>query len=213
MRPLVIVGGGGFAREVLDVVEAINRSVPTFEFLGFAADVYYDQTEIEARDAEYLGGVEAALRVNDAEYVIGIGVSEARRAIDAVATAAGRHAATLVHPDSSMGAGVALGPGTIITAGSRLTTHISVGRHVHVNLNSTIGHDAVIGDYVTLNPGVNVSGRVHIGEAATMGTGSRVIERLTIGAGTMVGAGATVVTDLPAGVTAVGTPARFTQKS
>lgn len=198
---------------MLDVVEAINLSVPSFDFLGFAADLYYDQAEIEARNARYLGGVEAVFAEFDAKYVIGIGDGAARGKIDALAKAAGRHAALLVHPDSTIGASVDLGPGTVITAGSRLTSHISVGRHVHVNLNATVSHDVVIEDYVTLSPGVNVSGRVHLGEGVTMGTGSRVIERLTIGAGTMVGAGATVVTDLPSGVTAVGTPARSLSKA
>jgi sugar O-acyltransferase (sialic acid O-acetyltransferase NeuD family) len=212
VTPLVIVGGGGFAREVLDVVDAVNNTSMKFEFIGFAADLYYDEPEIAERNARYLGGVEDVLGSVDAQYVIGIGNGEARRSIDAFATSRGRTAATLVHPLSSTGFGVHLGPGTIVTAGARLTTHIAIGRHVHINLNATIGHDSVIDNYVTLNPGVNVSGRVHIEEQATLGTGSCVIERLTIGARTVVGAGATVVRDLPADVTAVGTPARFTEK-
>jgi len=209
MKRLIIIGGGGHARELLDIVDAVNRVSTVYDFLGFAADVYYDEEEVAARGAKYLGEVASALAATDAEYAIGIGSAEARHTIDALAISSGRKAATLIHPDSTQGFGVELGAGCVIAAGARLTTHISLGRHVHLNVNSTVSHDVRIGDYVTLSPGVNVSGRVTIGQETTLGVGSRVIERLTIGERTMVGAGATVVTDLPSDVTAIGTPARF----
>lgn len=207
--PLIIIGGGGHGRELLDVVEAMNKIAETFEFVGFAADKYYDEAEVEARGARYLGGVEAALRSVDAEYVVGIGSGQARKEIDEIATSCGRSAAVLVHPQSSTGSDVILGPGTVITAGARLTTHIRTGRHVHINVNSTVSHDVRLGDYSTLSPGVAVSGRATIGDLVTLGAGSCVIDRISIGARTTVGAGATVVSDLPEDVLAIGTPARF----
>ncbi len=213
MTPLIVIGGGGHAREIIDVVEAINRVEPTFEFIGFAADGYYNEAEMSARGARYLGGVRESLKRVDAEYVIGIGSGEARRVIDGLASSMGRDAASLVHPESSMGFGVELGPGTVITAGARLTTEVKLGRHVHVNVNCTVSHDVRLDDYVTLSPGVNVSGWVHLCELVTMGTGSSTIDRVEIGAATLVGAGATVTADLPPGVTAMGTPARFTETS
>jgi sugar O-acyltransferase (sialic acid O-acetyltransferase NeuD family) len=213
VTPLIVIGGGGHARELIDVVEAMNRVGPTFELIGFAADEYYNETEMSARGTRYLGGVEPTLRSVDAEYVIGIGSGEARHEIDRLASSIGRSPAILVHPQSSMGFGVELGPGAVITAGARLTTEVKLGRHVHVNVNCTVSHDVKLDDYVTLSPGVNVSGWAHLSELVTMGTGSSAIDRVSIGAGTTVGAGATVINDLPGGVTAVGTPARFKQTS
>jgi sugar O-acyltransferase (sialic acid O-acetyltransferase NeuD family) len=209
MTPLIVIGGGGHAREIIDVIEAMNRTQKAFEFLGFAADEYYNEVEMSARGAKYLGGVEETLEGLDAQYVIGIGNGEARRSIDGIASANRREAAILVHPDSSMGFGVELGPGAVVTAGARLTTEVKLGRHVHVNVNCTVSHDVRLDDYVTLSPGVNVSGWVHVHELVTMGTGSSTIDRVEIGARTIVGAGATVTRSLPADVTAVGTPARF----
>ena len=71
-----------------------------------------------------------------------------------------------------MGEAVEIGGGTIITAHTSITTNISIGRHVHVNLNCTIGHDTVIEDYVTLSPGVHLSGNVTI----TMSVYSAMVE-------------------------------------
>ena len=50
-----------------------------------------------------------------------------------------------------------------------------------VNLDCTIGHDAVIGDFVTVAPSVNVSGAVRIGEGCDLGTGASIIQGIEIG--------------------------------
>jgi serine acetyltransferase len=42
----------------------------------------------------------------------------------------------------------------------------------------------------------------------TVGTNAAIVQDVTVGEGTTIGAGATVLEDLPANVTAVGTPAR-----
>ena len=185
-RPLVIVGAGGFGREVLDLVELD----PSWSFLGPTAEL------------EHL----------DAHYLIGIGEGAARRRIDEQATAWGRPAASIVHPSAHWGGDTEAGPGLVVCSHVSITTNIRMGRHVHVNLNVTIGHDCTIGDYVTFNPGAHISGRVSIGEGATVGTGAAVIPDVTIGAGAMVGAGAVVVRDVEPGTTVAGVPARPLQR-
>jgi acetyltransferase-like isoleucine patch superfamily enzyme len=89
-----------------------------------------------------------------------------------------------------------------------LTTNIVAGRHLHVNLNATVGHDCVIGDFVTLAPGVSISGHVTIGDGVEFGTGAVVLPGVTIGDGAMVGAGAVVTRDVEPGVTVIGMPAK-----
>ena len=79
---------------------------------------------------------------------------------------------------------------------------------MHVNLNSTVGHDCRIGDFVTINPLVAVSGDVTIEPMATMGTHSSVLQGLVVGASAFVGAGAVVTKDVDPGSTVVGIPAR-----
>ena len=103
---------------------------------------------------------------------------------------------------------VTIGEGTIICAHTIITVNISIGEHVIINLDCTIGHDAIIEDYVTLYPSVNVSGFTHIGHAAELGVGMQIIQRKSIGDYSIVGAGAVVVKDIPAKCTAVGIPAK-----
>jgi acetyltransferase-like isoleucine patch superfamily enzyme len=105
-----------------------------------------------------------------------------------------------------------LGKGSIICAGTLITTNIKIGRHVHVNIGSTIGHDSILNEYVTLNPSVNVSGNVEIGTGCEIGTGSVLIPHVKVDEWSIVGAGSVVTKSLQANVTAVGAPARVVKQ-
>jgi len=216
VRPLVIVGGGGLGREVLDIVESINNRSPAWEVIGFVADGGADLQELAARGATFLGPITElepggsidSVRYDGLRYVVGIGSGVARRSIDQRLSRVGLEPAILKHPDSSAGSDVTFGPGTVIMAGARVTTNVRLGRHVVLNPNSTVGHDCRLGDYVTLSPGVNISGRVLLHDGVTCGTGAAVLPGITIGPGAIVGAGAVVTKDCRPERTVVGVPAR-----
>jgi sugar O-acyltransferase (sialic acid O-acetyltransferase NeuD family) len=144
--------------------------------------------------------------------VIGIGAGDVRRRLDGIVTGAGRGAGrrplVLIHPMATVGGDCRIGEGCILTAGVRVTTNITLGRHTQLHVNSTIGHDSVLDDYVSVYPGATVSGNVHLGDGVTIGTGANVLPGLTIGAGAFVGAGAVVTVDVDPGVTVAGVPAR-----
>src|SRR5579872_3192978 len=127
-NPIVIIGAGGFGREVLDVIEAENLLESRWEFLGFLDDGSPDLDLLAKRKAKLLGPSEALSEI-DAWYVIGIGSGEARRRIDEIATSFGREPATLVHPSATIGSDVEVGAGSIICAQVGVTTHIRIGRH------------------------------------------------------------------------------------
>lgn len=209
--PIVIVGAGGFGREVLDVIEAVNVLEPTWNFLGFLDDGSPDEELLARRRAEHLGP-SAGLADIDAHYVIGVGSGEVRARIDTLAAEVGRRPATLVHPSATIGSDVELGEGSIVCAQASITTHVTLCRHVHIHVACTVGHDAILEDFVTLLPGVSISGNVTVRQRATVGARAVVLPRLEVGAGAMVGAGAVVVRSVLAGSTMVGVPARQVAK-
>ncbi len=206
LTPLVIVGSGGHGREVLDVVEALNRSGLVFEFLGFLDDADGDQEALSRRSVKVIGRVDDLGRIR-VRYVVGIGAPSVRRHIDSVATSAGVEPATLIHPLASVGSDVELGPGAILAAGARITTNVRTGRHVHLNVSATVAHDCRLGNYVSLSPGSHLSGSVTLEDGAFLGTGAVVRPGCTIGADAVVGAGAVVVHDVAPGTTVAGVPA------
>jgi serine acetyltransferase len=101
---------------------------------------------------------------------------------------------------------VSIGLGVVIGAGSILTNQITIGNHVHINLDCTIGHDVIVNDFVTLSPGVHVSGNVVFGPGCYVGTGANILEKLQIAEWSIVGGGCTVTKNVPANSTVVGVP-------
>jgi sugar O-acyltransferase (sialic acid O-acetyltransferase NeuD family) len=207
--PLVLVGAGGFGREVYDVVQALITAGSPIRFTGYVDDRDDEHPLLARLGVSLLGTVSTLAELGDAHsFAIGIGAGDVRQRIDAELVAAGCTPLTLCHPMATIGSDNRIGEGCIITAGARVTTNITLGRHVDLHVNSTVGHDSVLDDFVSVYPGATVSGNVHLGTGTTIGTGANVLPGVTIGAGAFVGAGAVVTTDVEPGVTVVGVPAR-----
>jgi sugar O-acyltransferase (sialic acid O-acetyltransferase NeuD family) len=209
--PIVIIGCGGFGREVHDIIDAINQASSTWELIGYVDDdpAQTNLNLIKERGSRLLGSTDWLSEANASiHYVIGIGSGAVRRSIDVKLSNCGMTSAILIHPTATLGYSVRIGEGSIICAGVRATTNIALGRHVHLNLNSTVGHDSTLGDYVTVNPLVAISGWVSIGSGSMLGTHSAVLQQLSVGADSVVGAGACVVKDVPDHAIVKGVPAR-----
>jgi sugar O-acyltransferase (sialic acid O-acetyltransferase NeuD family) len=210
-RPIVIVGAGAFGREVHDVIEAVNEvdGDEGWDFLGFLDDNVENPDLLVGRGPVLGGTSNLDSLPGGTRYVIAIGSGRVRRQIDENATTLGLEPAVLVHPAATMGRhGIHIGPGTIICSHVSLTTDIRLGRHVHLNLNVTVGHDAILEDYATVNPGATISGHVVLETEVMIGTNAAVIQGKTVGARSIVGAGASVVRSVPPSVVVVGVPAK-----
>lgn len=114
--------------------------------------------------------------------------------------------ATLVRPDTSIGALITLGEGTVICPGARLTCNIGVDRHAQVNMSVTIGHDVVLRDYCTIFPLNAASGFVTLGEACTLGVNFVINLGLTVGEGAYIGSGTVVTRDVDDYTVVAGVP-------
>ena len=209
MKELIIIGAGGFGRETAWLTERINKDTPSWNLLGFLDDNASFQGK-EINGYPVLGTTDAVSEYPEAWFVCAVGASKVReRIIHRIQKInPDIRFATLIDPTAEMSDLVAVGEGSIICAHSIITVNISIGSHVIINLDCTIGHDAVLEDFVMLYPSVNVSGATLIGYASELGTGVQIIQGKTIGKYSIIGAGAIVVRDIPANCTAVGSPAK-----
>jgi sugar O-acyltransferase (sialic acid O-acetyltransferase NeuD family) len=209
----IIIGAGGFGRETFNWFRDWSGEQAMlgrrWQFAGFLADPQPDRATIASLGAEYLGPVSRLGELSNVVYYIGVGDPDAREALDKQALDMGATAGpAIVHPSSVIGSNVSVGDGSVICPGVVLTTNITAGRHVHLNLRATVGHDAVLEDYVTVSPGAAISGNVTLSRGVMVGTNAAINEKLHVGAGAKIGSGAAVVKDVAAGVVAVGVPAR-----
>jgi sugar O-acyltransferase (sialic acid O-acetyltransferase NeuD family) len=209
MKKVVIIGAGGFGREVLDVMDACNQAGEAYDALGFIIDPQYGEPGTIINDKPVLGGFDWLERHAGEVYVTcGVGPSHQRYQLVQRAAALNCRFFNLIHPSAILTRWISMGEGVIITAGCILTNQIKIGNHVHINLDCTVGHDVSIQDYVTLAPGVHVSGKITLGTGCYVGTGTNFVEKINVGEWSIIGAGSTVTANVPANTTVVGVPGR-----
>ena len=206
MKDIVIIGAGGFGREVAWLIEDINKKNMEWNILGFVDDNKTIQGT-EVNGYRVVGDIDW-LKEQELFVVNAIGDPIIKKKVMDRLDGSKNQYPVLIHPSVIYSESVNFGEGSIVCAGNIITVNIEIGKHVIINLDCTIGHDANIGDYSTILPSVNVSGFVKTEECVSIGTGSAIIQGVSIGKNTVVGAGAIVVKDLPANCTAVGSPAK-----
>jgi sugar O-acyltransferase (sialic acid O-acetyltransferase NeuD family) len=208
--PLLLVGGGGFARETLELVRACNERTPTWDVLGLLDD------DPQRHGSEIQGvpvlGPSAAVHDHPEALVVACVASPSApmRRLELVSRLAlpPERYATLVHPAAVVPDSAELGPGTVLHAMTVLTADIRVGAHVAVMPAVVLTHDDSVGDGVTFGAGARVAGGVTIERGAYVGSGALLRENLVIGEGAVLGMGAVVTRSVPAGEVWAGLPAR-----
>jgi len=212
-RRLVVIGGGGHGRVVLDAL----RRGGVWEIAGVlerpgspVSDVL--GVPVIGTDADLsrilAGGIDAA-----ALGVGSVGDSRERERLSAAVRETGFELPSVIHPDAcvsefaEIGAGAYVGPGATVNAGARL------GIGCIINTGAIVDHDCRIGDFAHIAPGAVLSGDVTVGAGAHVGTGAAISHGVTVGERAIVGVGSAVVADVPPGVTACGNPCKVLSRS
>jgi len=202
---LIIVGGGGFAREVIWLARECNDP---WTIKGVLDD-YQSSHDHAICGVPIIGKIDEWEKYSDEVFVVAIGSSRDRMAVVSRMSSKGKvKFASLIHRSVRMSEYVEFDEGCIVTAGCILTTQVKVGQHCIINLASTIGHDVRMGSYCTLAPQVAVSGNVSLGDGVELGTGAIIVQEISIAKGAFVGAGSVVTKDVPGNALVVGVPAR-----
>ena len=207
MLPLVLIGGGGHASDVLGAVEAVNASRPTYHVVGILDDHDVDPRRFGGRGVAHIGPVDDVATV-DAAYILCLGWPWIRDDVARRVADRGRPAPPIVHPSADVGVGVELGVGSVVLGNAHLSAFVRLGTHSVVSYLAAVGHDTFFGDHASIMPNAAVSGGVVGGHRVLVGSGAVVREGVRLGNDVRIGAGAAVVGDIAAGLSVVGVPAR-----
>jgi sugar O-acyltransferase (sialic acid O-acetyltransferase NeuD family) len=205
-EPLVLVGAGGLAREVLSVLADSS----CFAVVG----VVDDDPRLHGTmvlGVEVLGPIDLlGDHPNTPSVVVCLGRGATREQVvhrlDDLGVEEGRYA-TVLAPGVWVPSSCSVGPGSILLGQVTLTASVAVGRHVVLMPHVTLTHDVVVEDYATLCAGVSLGGSVQVGARAYVGMNASVRENLRVGRGSVLGMGSVLLQDQPDGQTWVGVPA------
>ena len=206
MKDIVIIGAGGFGREVAWLIEDINQERPQWNILGFIDD---NETAQRKQVGKYtVIGTTDYLADKELHVVIAIANPTIRRIIYNRLKHTKNMFPTLIHPSVMYSKTVTFCQGVVVSAGTILTVNIIIDDFVLIDRLNNIGHDTRIESFSTLLPSTTVSGNVHIEKNVLIGTGTTIIQELSVGKNTIIGAGSVVIKDIPKDCTAVGVPAK-----
>lgn len=206
-RPVIIVGGGGHARVLIDALLAGGSLI---------AGITDPDPELAGRQilgVPVLGDDHEINRFPPAKFRLvngigSVGLPMKRAELFTRFKGMGYDFATIVHPAAVIATDVMLGEGTQVMAGVIVQTGCRIGANVIINTRASVDHDCIIGNHVHISPGTTLSGNVEIGALCHMGTGSTAIQGVTIGEKSLVAAGAVIIGDVRAGAKMLGIPAR-----
>lgn len=191
-----IIGAGGFGREVYWSLSPIERINTVF----FVDDRFWDDSNEKILPL-------SLFEASKYEVIVAIGNPRDRFDIVQRLPKSTKYF-THVHPSVQiLGDDVEIGKGSIICAGSVITTNVKIGEHAHLNLQTTIGHDCEIGDYFTTAPGAKISGNCKIHDLVYVGTNASIKEKITIHSFTTIGLNSGVVKHIEEPGVYVGCPA------
>ncbi|CAM3564421.1 NeuD/PglB/VioB family sugar acetyltransferase [Paracidovorax anthurii] len=204
-RNLLIVGAGGFGREVLTYIEDDN---PLFRPKGFL-DSRASVLDGMQRSIGIVGDPLTYVPVDGDVFMAALGDPAARHQYtEALRTVHNVDFATVVHPQAHVTRHARIGRGCIIGPRVGISVDVQIGDFVCVQEYTVIGHDARIGDWCQINSHCSISGGAKIGNFVTIHPNCVITSGTVIGDNVKVGAGSVVYGRIPSNVTIMGNPAR-----
>ncbi len=204
---LVLVGGGGHARVLVELINMAGIfEVEAVLDPGLAPGTLVSGARVAGGDGLLPWLFSRGVR--NACVAVGSVKDNARRAsIYRMLKEAGFSLPGLAHPKAIVSESAALGEGAQVMAAAVVQAGSSIGANSIVNTSATVEHDCRIGANVHISPGSVVCGGCEIADGAFVGAGATVIQGVRIGESAVVAAGAVAVGDVPPGILVKGVPA------
>jgi len=197
MEKIIIIGAGGHAKVIADIVIKSGN-----ELIGFLDDDKSTNEKILGYD--YLGEIENCNKYN-MKFIIGIGDNGVRKMISEKYDL---NYITLIHPSAQIGLNVKIGNGTVVMANVVINTETVIGDHCIINTGAVVEHNNFIENFVHISPNVSLGGTVKIGTQTHIGIGAVVKNNIIICKNCVIGSGGVVVKNIEKSGVYIGVPVK-----
>lgn len=204
MKRLVLIGGGGHCKSVLDTVLRTGTYI----------DIVITDPDIEKNTlisgVRVVGDDDLLPEIyksgfTDACITVGALVNpEARRRICDRVKGIGFNFPAIIDPSAVVSDSSKIGEGSFIGKNAVVNADAVIGDHCIINSGAIVEHECIIGDFSHISVGAVLCGNVNIGSNCLIGAGCKVKQGVSIGNNSIVGIGSTVLHDVEPGRTVYG---------
>ncbi|UXU57629.1 acetyltransferase [Staphylococcus agnetis] len=202
MKKLVLIGNGGHAKVIRDIV-SLSEEYQLVGYLDGKINEYFVKDNIFFDSLNNIHKYR-----NNYYFCIAIGNNYVREKIYLSSDIPINQYATLIHPSAVISSSVKIGYGTVVMANVVINADATIGDHAIINTGAIVEHDNILSNYVHISPNATLTGGVIVGKSVHIGASAVVNPLKEVGDNSIVGSGATVVTNVEACTTVIGTPAK-----
>ena len=208
MRKLLLIGGGGHCKSVIDSVmsEASYDAVGVVDFENTSiADFPVVGTDNDLPQLYSNGWSNAFITVGS------IGNTTTRRRLYNLVKQLGFIIPTIIDQTAIVASNATIAEGCYIGKRAVVNTGSSLGCCAIINSGAIVEHECKIGAFSHISPGAILCGQVTVGDDSHIGAGTTIRQQIVIGNNALVGCGSTVIKDIPDDVIAYGNPCRVVE--
>lgn len=196
MKNIVIIGAGDLGKEIVWLIEDINKRQPTYLILGFLDDDK-EKTGTEFYGYKVLGGTEQLSELSSKmplSAVVAIQDGSIRKKI-VEEHPEFDHWETIIHPTAVIASTTSVGNGSVFFPQVTVSVDSKLGSFGLYYIHSIICNDCVVGNYVSIMSGASVSEHAEIGDECFLAAGACVYPHKKLGKCSEVAVEATVEKD------------------
>ena len=206
MYNIVIVGAGGFGREIYILAKDTFPNIK-YKIKGFLDDNLRVLDDY-SMDIRVISNIDSYMVEEQDKFLIAIGNVDMKKNIITKLKVKGAQFLTLIHPTAIVVNTAKIGKGVIIYPYVIVSDCVQLGDFVLMNSYSSCGHDVKVGKYCILSPHATLNGFVILEDEVFLGTHTTVIPGKRVGYRSKISANSVVMRNVPPNKMVFGVPGK-----
>lgn len=191
MKEILLIGGGGHCRSVIDVIEQESR----FEIAGIVDKVGLLGSKVQDYSVIGKDSDLSSLAKKYHYALITVGQIKSpllRMELFNLAIKAGFTLPSIISPFAYVSKHSSIGNGVVVMHNAIVNASTSIGDNTIINSQALIEHDCLISNHCHISTNATINGGVTVESGCFVGSGATTKENITIGANSFIKAGSLV---------------------